>query len=69
MPGAFMLDSPVPEETLARYGLIQRRCALEDNSWSDMLIYSSGHKLTEYEIQFVNKVFEVRNRLAFGSYY
>ncbi len=69
VPGAFMLDAPASEAQLSRMGLIQRRCCFEGNCYDDMLIYASGHKLAESEIQFVNKVFEVRNRLAFGNYY
>lgn len=68
VPHAFMLDSPVPAELCGRYGLVQRKCVFPDNLYRDLLIYSSGHKLTESEIQFVNKLYETRNSVAFTEY-
>lgn len=68
VPQAFMLDSPVPSEICGRYGLVQRKCVFPDNLYCDLLIYSSGHKLTEAEIQFVNKLYEIRNSVAFTEY-
>lgn len=65
---SFMLDSPIPKEMLDRFGLVQRKCGFPDNHYCDMLVYPSGHKLTEYEISFVNKVYETRNEVAFGEY-
>ena len=63
-----MLVSPVPAELCRRYGLVQRKCSFPDNRFRDVLIYSSGHKLTDTEIQFVNKVYEARNEVAFADY-
>lgn len=68
VPEAFMLDSPVPPELCGKYGLVQRKCVFPDNLYRDLLIYSSGHKLTEAEIQFVNKLYETRNSVAFTEY-
>lgn len=68
VPQAFMLDSPVPSSLCGKYGLIQRKCAFRDNSFKDMIIYSKGHKLTEKELQLVNRLYEVRNEVAFAEY-
>jgi transcriptional regulator, LysR family len=68
VPQAFMLDSPVPSSLCGKYGLIQRKCAFRDNSFKDMIIYSTGHKLTEKELQLVNRLYEVRNEVAFAEY-
>ncbi|MBQ8297632.1 MAG: LysR family transcriptional regulator [Ruminococcus sp.] len=69
VPQTFMLDSPIPAEICRRYDLVQRKCSFEGNSYRDILIYVSGHKLSDGEIQFVNKVYEVRNRVAFSDFY
>lgn len=69
LPQSFMLVSPMPQELLERYHLVQRKCAIPDNNWCDMLIYASGHKLTELELQLVNKLYLVRNKAAFVRYY
>ncbi|MBR6241961.1 MAG: LysR family transcriptional regulator [Ruminococcus sp.] len=68
VPEAYMLDSPVPASLCGKYGLVQRRCSFPDNSFKDMLIYSSGHKLSEKELKLVNKLYEVRNESAFAEY-
>ncbi len=68
VPTAFMLDSPVPASLCGKYGLVQRKCEFKDNSYKDMIIYASGHKLSENELKLVNRLYEVRNEAAFGEY-
>jgi DNA-binding transcriptional LysR family regulator len=64
---SFMLVSPLPEDMCHRYDLVQRKCVFTDNNYKDVLIYSSDHKLTETEFRFIDKIYEVRNRTAFGD--
>ena len=68
VPQAFMLDSPVSESLCGKYGLVQRKCSFPDNSFKDMLVYTNGHKLSDKELQLVNKLYEVRNEAAFAEY-
>ena len=68
VPTAFMLDSPVPSSLCNKYGLVQRKCEFKDNSYKDMIIYTSGHKLSENELRLVNRLYEVRNEAAFSEY-
>ena len=68
VPQSFMLDSPVPESLCGKYGLVQRKCSFRDNSFKDVLIYSTGHKLSEKELELVNKLYAVRNESAFAEY-
>ena len=68
VPESFMLDSPVPESLCGKYGLIQRKCSFPDNSFRDVLVYSSGRKLSESELSLVNKLYEIRNEIAFKEY-
>ncbi|MBR0142335.1 MAG: LysR family transcriptional regulator [Ruminococcus sp.] len=65
VPQSFMLDSPVPESLCGKYGLVQRKCIFPDNKFKDFLIYSSGRKLSKSELALVNRLYEVRNELAF----
>jgi DNA-binding transcriptional LysR family regulator len=69
IPDSFTLDAPSPEDYLHRHELVQRKCEFENNIYKDILIYPASHTLTESELQFVNKLYEVRNKLAFGSFY
>ena len=68
VPQAFMMDSPMPASLCGKYGLVQRKCAFPDNSYKDVLIYTSGHKLSENELKLVNRLYEVRNESAFAEY-
>ncbi len=68
LPQAFMLDSPMTAALCGKYGLVQRKCAFPDNSFKDMLIYTSGHKLSKNELKLVNRLYEVRNESAFAEY-
>ncbi|MBR1592796.1 MAG: LysR family transcriptional regulator [Ruminococcus sp.] len=65
VPQSFMLDSPVPESLCGKYGLVQRKCIFPDNKFKDLLIYSSGRKLSKSELSLVNRLYEVRNEMAF----
>lgn len=68
VPQSFMLDSPVPESLCGKYGLVQRKCSFPDNRFADYIIYTGGHKLSENELMLVNKLYEIRNELAFKEY-
>lgn len=64
---SFMLVSPMTAEDTARYGLVQRKCTAADNLFRDLIIYSSGHNLSEAEMRLVNRICAARNESAFGS--
>ncbi|MCQ2458869.1 MAG: LysR family transcriptional regulator [Ruminococcus sp.] len=68
VPQAFMLDSPMPESLCGKYGLVQRKCDFPDNSYKDVIIYASGHKLSVNERNLINRLYEVRNEVAFNDY-
>lgn len=63
--GAYIWCAPLPEELLARYSLVQRRCLPAAGRWRDVLVYRQGHEFTNVEKRFINKLFEYRNRLVF----
>lgn len=63
-----MWVSPIPDEFLKLYGLVQRRCHAPNNSCKDLLIYSKGYPFSELDRRFVDKLFETRNEVAFREY-
>lgn len=67
IPGAYIWCEPLPEEILARYSMIQRRCPQTDGRRRDVLVCQQGHEFTGVEKRFVNKLYECRNRLTFGA--
>lgn len=64
----FMWVSPLPQELLDRYNLVQRRCSLNDYMFKDVLIYSRGYTFTDVDKLFLNKLYEIKNEVAFREY-
>ena len=53
VPGAYLWSSPVPDDTLARWGLVQRRCGENPAVYHDALLYHPHYTMTEIESGFV----------------
>ncbi|MBR6513584.1 MAG: LysR family transcriptional regulator [Clostridia bacterium] len=49
----FMWVSPIPDDLLDRYGLVQKRCVDNTKVYRDVLIYREGYKLTELDKAFI----------------
>ena len=56
VPNTFMWVSPLPNELLEKYGLVQKRCKAASKVYKDVLIYQSDYKLTPLDITFIDKV-------------
>lgn len=52
----FMWVSPVPDKTLQRYGLVQRKCVDNTRVYKDMLIYRKDYRLTELDQSFITEL-------------
>lgn len=61
-PRTFMWASPVPENMLKRYHLVQRVCAENRKVYKDMLVYRKGYRLSELDKQFITALCEARRR-------
>jgi DNA-binding transcriptional LysR family regulator len=68
VPKSFMWVSPLPQEHLDRFNLVQRRCEISNNSFKDVMVYPKGYKLSATDKLFLNKLYEVKNEVAFGDY-
>ncbi len=53
---AFMWVSPLPEETLERYGLVQKKCADNTKKYKDMMIYKKDYKLSDLDKDFITEL-------------
>lgn len=58
----FMWASPVPEETLEKYGLSQRDCISSTKIYKDVLIYKNGYKFTDLDNNFITELCRSRRR-------
>ena len=52
----FMWVSPLPEDILKRYSLVQKICPDNKKKYKDMLIYHKDYKLTELDRKFIAEV-------------
>ena len=55
-PETFMWVSPVPEKTLARYGLVQRVCNENKRVYKDLLIHRRDYTLSALDSLFVENL-------------
>ena len=70
IPESFMWVSPIPEDMLSRYSLVQRRCDFpgEANSYKDVLIYRKDYELSALDRRFIDRVYESKNEVALREY-
>ena len=65
MQNAYFWGAPVPEQTLERYGLVQKSCYQEESKCRDALVYRKKHEFSAVEKHLINKLFESRNLMTF----
>ena len=51
--GTFMWMSPVSDDYLSKFDLIQKKCDFNDKIYKDAVIYRKGYKLTALEKLFL----------------
>lgn len=68
IPGSFMWGSPIPEEMLQRYGLIQRKCDFPDNSYKDLLIYPQGYHFSALEKRYIGVLKNLIEKMSQRQY-
>ncbi len=52
----FMWVSPIPEETLKRYGLVEIQTSVDEKIYKDVLIYRNGYKFTTLDNRFITEL-------------
>lgn len=65
VPTTYMWVSPLPEELLGRYGLVQRKCHFTKYTNKDVLIYPKHYQLSELEEGFLNTLNRVKNKIVY----
>lgn len=58
----YMWVSPVPEDLLKRYGLVQRKCVDNNRVYRDILIYRDDYKLTELDKKFIASLTKAKQK-------
>lgn len=58
----FMWVSPIPEDTLNKYNLVQVDCVDNKKVYKDILIYKKGYKLTELDKKFITALCDAKRK-------
>ena len=53
---SFMWVSPVPEEHLEKYGLVEKKSDIKDKTYKDVLIYRKGYRLSDFDNRFIEEL-------------
>ncbi|MDP4152723.1 MAG: LysR family transcriptional regulator [Bacillota bacterium] len=56
IPTTYMWVSPVPEDVLSCFFLVQKPCNMSKNKYKDILIYHKGYHLCEVDHMFIQKL-------------
>ena len=61
---AYMITAPVPQKTLDRYGIIERKCEFV-KKYTDMLIYLDDYSFSALDHDFMNSLYAAKNEVAY----
>lgn len=68
MDNTYIWASPVPEAVLEKYHLVQRKCQDKNVKGNDEIVYLEDFRISDLYERFIDKLYESRNRLAYGRY-
>ena len=63
VPNTFMWVSPVGDQVLQQYSLVQQECSASKKRYKDVLVYSKGYRLTELDKLYISYVLEEKSQL------
>ncbi|MFV0412692.1 MAG: LysR family transcriptional regulator [Oscillospiraceae bacterium] len=69
VPSTYMWVSPIPEDLMNRYELVQRKCDLPNSQCKDLLVYPKGYKFTKLDKRFIDKLYTAKNEVALKEYH
>lgn len=59
----FMWVSPIPQELLDRYGLIQRVCPENTRKYKDVLVHRKDYELTKLDNMFIEQLVKAKRKI------
>ena len=62
VPNAFMWVSPLPQDLLDKYNLIQFKCDFNTKTYKDVLIHRKKYHLSKLDNMFIERVIEAKNK-------
>lgn len=64
VPATYMWVSPMPQELLDCYGLLQKKCDAVNNTYVDLLVYAKEYKMTDLDKLFLKELYLVRDEVT-----
>lgn len=61
---AFMWVSPIPQELLSRYGLVERSCVDNERVYKDLLIHRKNYALSKTDNLFIGELIKVKREVV-----
>lgn len=59
---SFMWVSPVPKESLEKYGLVEKVCDIKEKTYKDVLIYREDYRLSDFDSRFIEELIRCRTK-------
>ncbi len=66
LPMTYMWGSPLPQRTLTRMSLVQKRCNIAPRAYRDILVYRKGHRFSAEEEAFIEILTRTADNLPKG---
>ena len=64
VPHTYMWVSPMPQELLDCYGLIQKKCQAPNHDYKDLLVYRGAYRLTGLDKTFLDELYKTRDEIV-----
>ncbi len=58
----FMWVSPIPQDLLDKYNLVERKCTFNTKTYKDVLIYRKKYHLSKLDNEFITKVSDAKHK-------
>lgn len=62
VPNTFMWVSPIPQDLLDKFGLVEKKCNFNTKVYKDVLIYRKKYNLSKLDNQFIGKIIDAKNK-------
>lgn len=62
VPNTFMWVSPIPNDLLDKYGLVQKKCSFNTKTYKDVLIYRKKYTLSKLDKDFIAHVIKAKQK-------
>ena len=62
VPNTFMWVSPIPQDLLDKYNLVERKCSFNTKTYKDVLIYRKKYHLSKLDTQFIRKITDAKQK-------